>query len=97
MALAMGIASISAAGQQARLSGCKAELGAVYGADARIKLRSFSKGRSAKMKLKAVPPEVGCLAVSCWPEDHGGARLETVMGSPLIPEPTTRDKVSLCE
>ena len=64
------------AGQEAQLAQCKAALASVYGEDARVKLRSISRGREGKMRLKVVPAAADSLVANCWIGADGTVRLE---------------------
>ncbi len=64
------------AGQEEQLAQCKAALASVYGDDTRVKLRSISRGRDAKMRLKVVPADADSVVANCWISADGTVRLE---------------------
>lgn len=77
-----------------QLALCKSELGAIYGDDARFKLKSIN-GRRNKMRIKAIPVDGESLIVTCWKDSSGTIQLVDRNGVALVnPSYDSIDKVS---
>ncbi|MFT5482888.1 MAG: hypothetical protein ACI9GW_001543 [Halieaceae bacterium] len=77
-----------------QLSQCKSELGAIYGDDARFKLKSIN-GRKNKMRIKTIPVDGESLTVTCWKDSSGTIQLIDREGVALVnPSYDPTDKIS---
>ena len=97
--LMAGMAVCAMASKQDRenLAQCTSSIEALYGEDARTKLKGVKNSRSGStMRIKTIPAEGESLLVSCLVDREGGITLTDSEGVALT-EPTydTADKVSL--
>jgi hypothetical protein len=78
-----------------QLAQCKSELGAIYGDDARFRLKSIN-GRQNKMRIKAIPVDGKSLIVTCWKDSSGRLQLVDREGVALVnPSYDPTDKVTV--
>jgi hypothetical protein len=97
--LLAGLAVGAMASKQDRenLAQCTSSIEALYGEDARTKLKGVKNSRSGStMRIKTIPAEGESLLVSCLVDREGGITLTDSDGVALTdPAYDTADKVSL--
>ena len=93
----MAVGAMASKQDRENLAQCKSSIEAVYGEDARTKLKGVKNKRSGTtMRIKTIPAEGESLLVSCMVDREGGITLTDSEGVALTdPAYDAADKVSL--
>ena len=93
----MAVSAMASKQDRENLAQCTDSIEALYGEDARTKLKGVKNSRSGStMRIKTIPAEGESLLVSCLVDREGGVTLTDSDGVALTdPAYDTADKVSL--
>ncbi len=87
---------LAGSAQQEQLTQCKAELAAIYGEDAGMRLKSIRSGKSLKMRIQVRPVDGDSVNVNCALDAQGQVLLSDGDGVALIqPEYDSSDKLTV--